>query len=52
MARPTESVAITDDIVQKTAEIASLIFFMVMLGELAYSQEHKNKILKFYGVSK
>ena len=51
MARAPKPVSTGDSIAQTTAEIAGLIFFLVMLGELAWSKEHKNKIIKFYGLS-
>lgn len=37
---------------QTLAEIASWTFFLIMLGEIAYGEAEKNKILAFWGIKK
>lgn len=37
---------------QSVAELASWVFFLVLLGELAYGEAQKAKILDFYGIKK
>ena len=43
--------ALPDDFAQIGAELAAWTLFLIMLGELAWSEADKAKILKFYGIS-
>jgi len=51
MQKTLESLGITDDVMQTTAELAGWVFFLVMLGELVWSDSQKGQILEFYGIS-
>jgi len=39
-----------DNLLQVGSELAAWIFFLVMLGELAWSEADKAKILDVYGI--
>jgi|TARA_R110002020_G_scaffold353513_1_gene566457 hypothetical protein len=43
--------ALPEDFAQMASEIAGWTFFLVMLGELAWSDADKKRILRFYGKS-
>lgn len=40
------------DWAQTASELAAWLFFLVMLGELAWSESDKARILRFYGIDK
>lgn len=45
------SYGLPENLSQTLAEIFSWTFFLIMLGELAYGETEKKKILGFWGIS-
>ena len=52
MRQPLKASVSADEVAQVVSELAAWMFFLVMLGELAWSEAEKAKILDFYGANK
>lgn len=48
---PKTTLQIPSDFAQMASELMAWTLFLAMLGELAWSEAHKAKILKFYGIN-
>ena len=51
MAQPRTTFNIPTDFAQTASEILSWTLFLVMLGEIAWSEADKKRILGFYGIN-
>jgi hypothetical protein len=51
MNKSKKTFQIPPDFAQTASEVMAWAFFLVMLGELAWSDADKKRILRFYGIN-